>query len=160
MYSLFKPLRSHVRAIRPCGAPVLKTCELPVDVMHFLSTVHGSADLAILRQACTKLAAERPRHVQNPRMPSPSRLVPEHRAAPSPRHAGGAILIIQNGSHGARRLPDFFVRAGQQIARQRLGRMQSGTGRGKIKTPGFFCAIDLNQAGGSRESISEITLPR
>src|SRR2546430_15829146 len=69
-------------------------------------------------------------------------------------HTGGAILIIQNGSHGvAADCQNLFVRAGgNKLRANSEGVRKSRAGRGEIKSPGFFCAdAVLYQAGGGRE---------
>jgi len=107
-------------------------------------------------------ARSRPRHVQNPECLLRRRLVP---AAPRRRRRqrarSGAILIIQNGSHGVllpiARIVLCAPEANKLPRAKRLGRYANPNRPRKIKTPGFFLrdAI-LNQAGGSRESISGV----
>ena len=91
------------------------------------------------------------------RMPSSSRSVwlQQHssRAIPE-QHAGGAVLIIQDGSHHvAADDQRFFLRAGAHKLRSDRQRIEkSGTGRGKIESPGVRGAqVVLNQAGGRGE---------
>src|SRR5258708_10093872 len=75
-------------------------------------------------------------------------------SAVAKEYAGGAILIIQNGSHGvAADCQNFFVRAGgNKLRANGEGVRKSEAVRGKIKAPAFFFAdAVLYQAGGGRE---------
>ena len=91
------------------------------------------------------------------RMPSSSRSVvfqQDGSRAISKQDAGGAILIIQNGSHHvAADDQRFFLSAGaHKLGADRQGIEKSGTGRRKIESPRVRGAqIVLNQAGGCGE---------